>query len=118
MNDVDPVIQEFDEVGRRLWEEGGGTVDGFFDLCHRTALQARKEYALYGDRWRGVGREPAKPDETEGKTHAEAQEAQREGGTEGVWSLVDGKSMMVCEGEAPRYGETGGSARKGGEGEA
>ena len=61
MNDDDPVIKEIEETDRRLWEEGGGTVHGFFELCERIAKQAREEYALYGDRWRGVGWEPAKP---------------------------------------------------------
>ena len=93
MNDVDPVIQEFEEVGRKMWEAGGGTVHGFFDYCHRTALQARKEYALYGERWRGVGREPAPAGEEE-KPHAEVQSG---GGAEEVWSPVDGGAMVVCD---------------------
>lgn len=99
MND-DPVLQELEETGQRLWKEGGETVDGFFDLCNRIAEQARAEYALYGDRWRGVGREPAPPD----------------------WKATpSGEPMCVKEGEAPKYGAEGEKsdlARKGEEGEA
>ena len=101
MNDVDPVIQEFDEVGRKMWKAGGGTVHGFFDYCERIAKQARAEYALYGDRWRGVGREPA-PAGEEKTAHAEAQ---REGGAEG--KLAGCGVMAVCEGDAPKYGGQG-----------
>ena len=96
MNDYDPVIKEIEDVDRRLWEEGGGTVHGFFDVCERIADQALAEYAQYGDRWRGVGREPA----------------------ESVWTPAEGEALCVREGNAPRYGKgkTSDLARKGGEG--
>ena len=104
MNDDDPVIKEIEETDRRLWEEGGGTVHGFFELCERIAKQAREEYALYGDRWRGVGWEPAKPAGEEETTHAETQ---RDGGAEGEWTPVGEGAMAVCEGEGPEYGGEG-----------
>jgi hypothetical protein len=89
MND-DPVLVELEETGRKIWEKGGGTVDGVFDYCHRTAQQALAEYAVYGNRWRGVGREPAKSAEAEGKAHAEGE-------------LLGCGAMVVCEGEVPNY---------------
>ena len=99
MND-DPVLLELEETGRKMWEKGGGTMHGYFEYCERVADQALAEYALYGERWRGVGREPAKAENTEGKARAEAQ---GEGGAEGEWTPVDEGAMAVCEGEAPDY---------------
>lgn len=101
MNDCNPVIKEIEDVDRRLWEAGGGTMHVFFDVCERIADQALAEYALYGDRWRGVGREPASAGE-EKTAHAEAQ---REGGAEG--KLAGCGVMAVCEGDAPKYGGQG-----------
>lgn len=89
MND-DPVLVELEETGRKIWEKGGGTVDGVADYCHTTAQQALEEYGLLGGRWRGVGREPAEPDGAEGKAHAEGE-------------LLGCGAMVVCEGEAPTY---------------
>ena len=112
MNDDDPVIKEFEEVGRRLWEEGGGTVHGFFEHCQRAAEQARAEYAKYGDAWRGVGREPDWEKLRKGTAGADPN------GAESAWTHPVGEgTMMVCEGDAPKYGETSDLARKGAEGE-
>ncbi len=108
MND-DPVLVELEETGRKIWEAGGGTVDGVFDYCHRVAQQALEEYALYGDRWRGVGRMPAEP----AGSAPSRQTPRRRGGRK------DAENAVCVHEDSPEYGagDTGGSAREGGEGE-
>ena len=107
----DPVLQELEETGRKIWEKGGGTVEGVFDYCHKVAQQAIAEYALYGNRWRGVGREPAEP----AGSALSRQPPRRRGGRKDA-----GNAVCVHE-DSPGYGvgENSGSARDAGaEGDA
>ena len=100
------LFEELAETRRKIWQKAGGTVDGFFDYCHRYAQEDHARFLAEMER-----------EKAEGKAHAEAQ---RGGGAEGVWSPVDGEEMVVCEGDVPKYGagKDEDFARKGAEGDA
>lgn len=88
---------ELAETRRKLWAESNGTLEGYAALCSRIAREAIAEDA----------REQAGK-----KTPGKRTPPRRR-------RLAHG-AMMVCEGDAPKYGagETSGSARNaGGEGE-
>jgi hypothetical protein len=93
------ILAEFAEVDRKLWEEAGGTVDGFFDLCHRCAQEDHAKFLAEMEREKAAG------------TWTRAG-TPGDGAAEGTAALADG-AMMVCE-DAPGYGA---GDRKGAEGD-
>jgi hypothetical protein len=103
------IFEELAETRRKLWGQSDGTIAGYAALCEKIALQARAEYAQYGDAWRGVGRDPDWEKLRKGTVRPDPD------GTEPAWTQpVRAGTMMVCEGDAPKYGA---GARKGAEGE-
>jgi hypothetical protein len=104
----DNVLEEFAEVDRKLWEEGGGTIDGFFELCHRIAQEDHPKFVAEMERRKAEGTWKSPLDE---------------GGEETAWGHAESPDytdvMCVGEGDAPKYGagETSDFARKGAEGE-
>lgn len=89
------ILEEFAEVDRKLWEEGGGTIDGFFDLCHRIAQEDHAKFLAEMEREKVAG------------TWVPYADAAHE----------DAGAVVVREEDAPKYGETSDLARKGNEGE-
>ncbi len=87
---------ELAETRRKLWAESDGTLEGYAALCSRIAREAIAEDAAMHP-----GNQPA----------SKRMPPRRRG---------ERRTMYVCEGDAPGYGEgkTSGFARKGAEGDA
>ena len=92
----DPILQEIYEIRRKHWIEAGGTREGLRAYHERVSREISEKGPEAFLRERLAAR----------RKEREARE------------LVGG-AMVVCEGEAPRYGagKTSDLARKGGEGE-
>lgn len=103
------IFEEFAEVDRKLWEEGGGTVRGFLELCHRIAEEDHPKFVAEMERRKAEGTWKSPLDENWDEPawgHAESPD------------YTD--AMCVGEGDAPGYGAGMESdfARKGAEGDA
>ena len=95
------IFDEIAETDRKLWEEGGGTMHGFLELCHRIAQEDHAKFLAEMEREKAAG--TWTPEAVAVPDYADA--------------------LCVKEGEPPNYqttklanGETD-LARKGGEGE-
>lgn len=105
----DPVLAEIEETRRKLWAECDGTMEGYSKHCEEVAREFRARVAAEVAREKAEERSPA---EKAGKVAGRRVPSRRRKGAEYTDATV------VCEGEGPRYGETGDSARKGAEGDA
>ena len=87
------LFEELAETRRKIWQKAGGTVDGFFDYCHRYAQEDHARFLAELEREKAEGK--ARP------------EAQMEEGAEGEWTPVGEGAIVVCEGQGPVYGAKG-----------
>ena len=71
------IFEELAETNRKLLDKAGGSIDAYFDLCHKIAVKARAQYAEEGEAWRGVGRRPGlrRPAPARGKRAKNAKKA-------------------------------------------
>ena len=92
------IFEEIAETDRKLWEEGGGTMHGFLELCHRIAQEDHAKFLAEMEREKAAGTWTPEAD--------------------AVPDCAD--AMCVREGDAPGYGagKTSDLARKGVEGDA
>ena len=92
------LFEELAETRRKIWQKAGGTVDGFFDYCHRYAQEDHARFLAEMEREKAAG--TWTPEANAAPDYVDA--------------------MCVREGNAPRYGEgkTSDLARKGAEGDA
>lgn len=87
----DPVLAEIEETRRKLWAACDGTMEGYSRHCEEVAREFRARVAA----------EVARKKATKTWTRAGTQ---GDGAAEGAGALSHG-AMMVCEGEAPGYGD-------------
>ena len=79
------LFEELAETRRKIWQKAGGTVDGFFDYCHRYAQEDHAKFLAEMEREKAAG--TWTPD------------------ADAVPDCAD--AMCVREGDAPGYGTEG-----------